>query len=181
MRWQHHMMHACDVSDIVGAPYNVFSIKATDWDDATNPITGGTQLTVTGKGFFIYCRCQICVSKRSHWSYGWSQRQWSDNLLSAWLLILQFWRASSYYLQNLTQQIYEQCFAVQLFLGDWCKPKNWTRHQNSFFDPNQRRDITRRVCGMDKFTIKIMQLGCVSESIVNFDSHTNNILGGLCE
>lgn len=44
-------MFACDVSDIVGPPYNIYSIKANGWDEATSPITGGTVLSICGQGF----------------------------------------------------------------------------------------------------------------------------------
>ena len=43
-------MYACDVSEIVGPSYSVFSVKAAD--QATSPIIDGDQLTVTGKKGF---------------------------------------------------------------------------------------------------------------------------------
>eukprot|EP00956_Cyclotella_meneghiniana_P000320 scaffold383_cov20-Cyclotella_meneghiniana.AAC.2 len=44
---RHDDMYACDVSEIVGPPYNIFSVKAAD--QATSPIVDVDQLTVTGK------------------------------------------------------------------------------------------------------------------------------------
>lgn len=44
-------MYALNVSDIVGPPYNIFSVVA-DWDEATSPITGNTPLTISGQGFY---------------------------------------------------------------------------------------------------------------------------------
>jgi len=74
-RW-HDDIFTCDVADIVGPQYNIFTIQAVDWDAATSPITGkyyyvscvsyavdvmtqqsytiqtgGVQLAIAGQGF----------------------------------------------------------------------------------------------------------------------------------
>ena len=49
-RW-HDDIFTCDVADIVGPPYNIFTVQAVDWTEATSPITGGVQLLISGRGF----------------------------------------------------------------------------------------------------------------------------------
>ena len=49
-RWKGDI-YSCDLSDVVGPPYNIFSIKASDWNSPTSPITGGVDLTIQGQGF----------------------------------------------------------------------------------------------------------------------------------
>lgn len=49
-RW-HNDIFTCDVADIVGPQYNIFTIKAIDWGQASSPITGGAKLIISGQGF----------------------------------------------------------------------------------------------------------------------------------
>ena len=44
-------MYCCDINEVVGPPYNIFSIESKDWSSAIGPITGGSPMILKGKGF----------------------------------------------------------------------------------------------------------------------------------
>ena len=49
-RW-HDKVYTCNVSQIVGPPYNIFSLACIDWDKVIGPVTGGSKMLFKGKGF----------------------------------------------------------------------------------------------------------------------------------
>ena len=48
-RW-HGEVFNCDVATVVGPTYNIFSITSTEWNEPIGPVTGGSKMIVTGKG-----------------------------------------------------------------------------------------------------------------------------------
>ena len=49
-RW-HGEVYSCDVRSVVGPTYNIFSISSKECDDPIGPVTGGSQMILLGKGF----------------------------------------------------------------------------------------------------------------------------------
>lgn len=49
-RW-HGDIYNCDVGTVVGPSYNIFSITSTDWSDPIGPVTGESKMILVGKGF----------------------------------------------------------------------------------------------------------------------------------
>ncbi len=49
-RW-HGEVFSCEISSVVGPPYNIFDIKSREWLQSIGPVTGGSDMILRGKGF----------------------------------------------------------------------------------------------------------------------------------
>ena len=47
----HNEVYTCEISSGVGPPYNIFSMKSTEWNTSQGPLTGGSKMILNGKGF----------------------------------------------------------------------------------------------------------------------------------
>ncbi len=49
-RW-HGEVYSCDVSTVVGPPFNIFKVFSENWNKPIGPVTGGSKMILQGKGF----------------------------------------------------------------------------------------------------------------------------------
>eukprot|EP00957_Ditylum_brightwellii_P206103 15346827-Ditylum_brightwellii.AAC.1 len=49
----HDEVYTCEARDIVGPPYNIFSIQSPEWSSATGPVTGDSDMILNGKGLCL--------------------------------------------------------------------------------------------------------------------------------
>eukprot|EP00804_Cyclotella_cryptica_P004521 CCRYP_006874-RA/>CCRYP_006874-RA protein AED:0.08 eAED:0.09 QI:0/0/0.5/1/0/0/2/139/4220 len=190
-RW-HDDMFACDVSDIVGPPYNIFSVKAVDWDKASSPITGGTELLLSGQGFSTYCGGSSTATVRFACSKGY--REVTGDLKGDKEIACKAPEFSSYGPDekvNVTVKIGANKFTNNALPFSFFSVTDASQtvafgpgilsgigkgNEASFVIQAKDERAKDRVCGMDRFNIKIRHLGD-DQPIVNIESHNMSLSG----
>jgi len=165
-------INCCDVKEVVGPPYNVFSIQSLEWESAIGPVTGNSQMILKGKGFKSSCTTSATI--RFACMKGSIEVQ--GDILNDEEVSLKTPNFEKYgpleveVKLKLSSQPYSNgvakfsYFAVTdarktLAFGPGILPGIAPFHPTSFIIQAKDRFSNDRTCGMDKFDISISSLG----------------------
>lgn len=161
-------VQCCYIKDVVGPPYNVFSIESPEWSSAIGPVTGDSLMSLKGKGFTSSPSASAIVRLATLKGF----IEVPGNIVSDEEVTFQTPTFEKYgpveveARLKLTNQSFTNGFASFSFFsvtdsretvafGPGIIPGIASGHTTSFIIQAKDKASNDRVCGMDEFLVKI--------------------------
>jgi dynein heavy chain len=179
-RW-HGEVYCCEISSVVGPPYNIFHIKSQEWHEPIGPVTGGSDMLIHGKGFTsvmgvatVRFACQkgfVDVTAEVKDDERISVRTPNFEKYGAVKVQLRLKIGS----QSLTNNTVDFTFfsvtdcSQTVAFGPGIFSQNSVGQDASFVIQAKDKFGNNRVCGMDEFHIEICHETCKKDSVVHHE------------